>query len=278
MSEDNLITNDLVDNIFCSFYDKKDIKLILKEIYSFFRENTYSNLEIKNALQNYFWERKEYIYLEYGLRYSEICNVFENIINPSNLSQEINNILNANEEDEEDEENEDENDDENNDDEEDEEENNISTTDQSLLMLQNLLNNPNHLNNIVLNFTIPQQFVPLQPIQLQHYIFHSMNMTMNLLNNMNDNIQIPPQPMNDVKNVINKEELDKLPIKSWADLDKEKYKECPICLDDYEETSNVRILHCTHGFHLDCIDHWLTECSYKCPVCRDDSNTHHSEV
>ena len=98
MSEDNLITNDLVENLFYSFYDKKDIKLILKEIYSFLRENTYSNLEIKNALQYYFWQRKEYIYLEYELRYSQICDVLENIINPPDLSQEINNILNANEE------------------------------------------------------------------------------------------------------------------------------------------------------------------------------------
>ena len=287
MSEDNLITNDLVENLFYSFYDKKDIKLILKEIYSFFRENTYSNLEIKRALQYYLWQRKEYIYLEYDLRYSQVCDVLENIINPINLEQEINNILNAheegyeeneeneeNEEHEENEENEEENEEEN--DEENAEENNMSTTDQSLLMLEQLLNNPTHINNVVLNFTIPQQFVALQPNQLQHYIFHSMNMTMNLLNNINDGIQT--QPMNDIKNVINKEELDKLPVKSWIDLDKEKYKECPICLDDYNDTSNVRILRCSHVFHVDCIDHWLTECSYKCPVCRDDSNTHHSEV
>lgn len=278
MSEDNLITNDLVENLFYSYYDKKDIKLILNEIYSFFRENTYSNLEIKRALQYYLWQRKEYIYLEYDLRYSQVCDVLENIINPINLEQEINNILNAHEEGYEENEENEENDEheENEENDEDAEENNMSTTDQSLLMLEQLLNNPNHLNNVVLNFTIPQQFVALPPNQLQHYIFHSMNMTMNLLNNINDGIQT--QPMNDIKNVINKEELDKLPVKSWTDLDKEKYKECPICLDDYEETSNVRILHCTHGFHLDCIDHWLTECSYKCPVCRDESNTHHSEV
>ena len=278
MSEDNLITNDLVENLFYSYYDKKDIKLILNEIYSFFRENTYSNLEIKRALQYYLWQRKEYIYLEYDLRYSQVCDVLENIINPINLEQEINNILNAHEEGYEENEENEENDEheENEENDEDAEENNMSTTDQSLLMLEQLLNNPTHINNVVLNFTIPQQFVALPPNQLQHYIFHSMNMTMNLLNNINDGIQT--QPMNDIKNVINKEELDKLPVKSWTDLDKEKYKECPICLDDYEETSNVRILHCTHGFHLDCIDHWLTECSYKCPVCRDDSNTHHSEV
>ena len=278
MSEDNLITNDLVENLFYSYYDKKDIKLILNEIYSFFRENTYSNLEIKRALQYYLWQRKEYIYLEYDLRYSQVCDVLENIINPINLEQEINNILNAHEEGYEENEENEENDEheENEENDEDAEENNMSTTDQSLLMLEQLLNNPNHLNNVVLNFTIPQQFVALPPNQLQHYIFHSMNMTMNLLNNINDGIQT--QPMNDIKNVINKEELDKLPVKSWTDLDKEKYKECSICLDDYQETSNVRILHCTHGFHIDCIDHWLTECSYKCPICRDDSNNHHSEI
>ena len=77
MSENNLITNDLVENIFYSFYDKKDIKLILKEIYSFFRENEYSNIEIKRALQYYLWQRKDYIYLEYDLRAIPPCHRYQ---------------------------------------------------------------------------------------------------------------------------------------------------------------------------------------------------------
>jgi hypothetical protein len=90
--------------------------------------------------------------------------------------------------------------------------------------------------------------------------------------------QLRAPHMEDVKNVINKEELNNLEIKDWSSLDKEKYKTCPICLDDYSEESKVRILKCEHGFHPDCVDNWLTKCNYKCPVCRDDSNKHHAEI
>ena len=51
-------------------------------------------------------------------------------------------------------------------------------------------------------------------------------------------------------------------------------KECTICIDDYKIGNIVRQLKCSHTFHQDCIDKWLTECDYKCPVCRDDSNEH----
>ena len=81
-----------------------------------------------------------------------------------------------------------------------------------------------------------------------------------------------------VKNVINKDQLDKLKIKKYSELDKEKYKECVICMEDYKNNSDVRLLNCNHGFHPSCIDTWLTKCNYKCPVCRDSSNEHHPEV
>jgi hypothetical protein len=34
-------------------------------------------------------------------------------------------------------------------------------------------------------------------------------------------------------------------------------EKCLICLDDYEEDSEVRILGCRHAFHRDCVDYWL---------------------
>jgi len=107
--------------------------------------------------------------------------------------------------------------------------------------------------------------------------------TLNLFNVIIQDAQYMPeghfnQPMNDVKNIMQKDELNKLKIQNYAELDKEKYKECSICLEDYNEEDKLRILKCEHGFHTECIDKWLLECNYKCPVCRDDSNIHHSEV
>jgi hypothetical protein len=47
-------------------------------------------------------------------------------------------------------------------------------------------------------------------------------------------------------------------------------KNCSICLDDYEETSKVKVLPCEHGFHPECITKWLTSENYTCPVCRKE--------
>ncbi|KAI5192104.1 hypothetical protein NECID01_1813 [Nematocida sp. AWRm77] len=46
-----------------------------------------------------------------------------------------------------------------------------------------------------------------------------------------------------------------------------KYEECPICFDRLVPVSPVRVLHCCHYFHVDCIDPWLLGRSVRCPVC-----------
>ncbi|XP_047324805.1 RING-H2 finger protein ATL74 [Impatiens glandulifera] len=44
--------------------------------------------------------------------------------------------------------------------------------------------------------------------------------------------------------------------------------ECPICLSEFAEGEKVRVLPiCHHGFHMRCIDVWLTSHA-SCPTCR----------
>jgi hypothetical protein len=43
---------------------------------------------------------------------------------------------------------------------------------------------------------------------------------------------------------------------------------CAICLDDFEEDMDVRLLPCRHGFHPPCIDPWLSDRSDECPICK----------
>ncbi|EJD52406.1 hypothetical protein AURDEDRAFT_111126 [Auricularia subglabra TFB-10046 SS5] len=47
---------------------------------------------------------------------------------------------------------------------------------------------------------------------------------------------------------------------------------CPICILDFQEGEDVRVLPCKghHMFHRDCVDPWLLDSSGSCPLCRED--------
>ncbi|KAF8844291.1 hypothetical protein BDN67DRAFT_943495 [Paxillus ammoniavirescens] len=47
---------------------------------------------------------------------------------------------------------------------------------------------------------------------------------------------------------------------------------CPICIVDFEEGDDLRVLPCEgkHRFHQACVDPWLLELSGSCPICRQD--------
>lgn len=90
----------------------------------------------------------------------------------------------------------------------------------------------------------------------------------NIFNNLFDASQ-----MNNVPLTATDDALKNIPIIEYSKLkddEKDKYKTCIICFDDFDNDSKLRILPCLHGFHIDCIDKWLKEYNYKCPVCRSD--------
>ncbi|KAK2747921.1 hypothetical protein FQN57_001512 [Myotisia sp. PD_48] len=45
---------------------------------------------------------------------------------------------------------------------------------------------------------------------------------------------------------------------------------CAVCLTQFDECSIIRVLTCTHFFHISCIDQWLTFHDTFCPVCKSD--------
>ncbi|CAE6469258.1 unnamed protein product [Rhizoctonia solani] len=43
---------------------------------------------------------------------------------------------------------------------------------------------------------------------------------------------------------------------------------CLICLDDYVDDDDLRIMTCKHMFHKDCVDRWMETGKNNCPACR----------
>ena len=55
---------------------------------------------------------------------------------------------------------------------------------------------------------------------------------------------------------------------------------CPICIVDFEEGDDLRVLPCEghHRFHRDCVDQWLLELSSSCPICRQGALSIQSQI
>lgn len=47
----------------------------------------------------------------------------------------------------------------------------------------------------------------------------------------------------------------------------EEFRNCTICLDNFQENETIRTLPCAHQFHKDCVDRWL-ENNPLCPICK----------
>ena len=63
-------------------------------------------------------------------------------------------------------------------------------------------------------------------------------------------------------------------IKSIKNVKKECYlgSGCSICYKDILGDNKIRLLHCNHIFHSECIDEWLTK-NPTCPVCKHNYRT-----
>lgn len=301
--EPDSISGVIIESVFLTLKVefKENIEEIIKGLIDFLKKENMTNSEIRIALKKFFLMQKDYIFIEFGMKYTSIGELVEKILVPSidqsketdseeskeSDSTESSNLhVDSNSE----------------------QTPNTNPTQYNIFndlftneFTQNYYNtNPIHrstedvLNSLfgvhtqTLQVPNVQQNIPYfnleyiqQPVLMQYQVDQlvgNFGLALNMFNIILQDPVINNPVMDDVKNVINSEELSKLPLKTLEEVDNEKHKTCPICLDNFDKESQLRILNCDHSFHQGCIDKWLTDCDYKCPVCRDDSNKHHAEV
>ncbi|XP_072953726.1 E3 ubiquitin-protein ligase ATL31-like [Typha angustifolia] len=73
---------------------------------------------------------------------------------------------------------------------------------------------------------------------------------------------------------LDKEVLDTFPTLVYSEVKEHKIGkgalECAVCLNEFEDEETLRLLpKCSHVFHPDCIDAWLSS-HVTCPVCRSN--------
>ncbi|KAL3685836.1 hypothetical protein R1sor_003858 [Riccia sorocarpa] len=59
-----------------------------------------------------------------------------------------------------------------------------------------------------------------------------------------------------------------IPTRKISKKLREEATQCNICLVEYEEGDQVRVLPCHHEYHVACVDKWLKEVHRVCPLCR----------
>lgn len=144
----------------------------------------------------------------------------------------------------------------------------------SLLNLPTIVNNLGNLNNTTTHPPLNTHIPPATPIfpNAQFDIVFNNNTTIpinghqNLFSQLFNNIINTNQPplQEDVIMTLDKNDLNKLNILKYGEGD----DSCSICMCDFEKEDEYYSLNCKHLFHKDCMDKWLKDYNYICPVCR----------
>ena len=95
----------------------------------------------------------------------------------------------------------------------------------------------------------------------------------NFRNIISDIMNGSERVMEDIPVVLEENQLNNLKKITYDDECKERgvHTKCTICLGPYENGETLTILPCNHGFHTECINIWLNQHSYKCPICRNET-------
>ena len=68
---------------------------------------------------------------------------------------------------------------------------------------------------------------------------------------------------------LGEEETQRLPVRNY-DPKNDVSDTCAICVDEFVEEEQIRVLPCNHIFHPQCIGEWLGNHSSLCPLCKKE--------
>ena len=142
--------------------------------------------------------------------------------------------------------------DEDNDDDEDDDDNDDD--------LPPLISTENLFSSLVFNITDASNSIPNLTNFLNNSLMHPSIFT-NIITIPTVNIY------QDVITTLDEEDMKQ--IKKYK-TDKTLEEKCSVCMSNMEKEEEICELHCGHNYHSDCIEPWLKEYNYKCPICRKE--------
>ena len=199
-------------------------------------------------------------------------NIYENNNNNNENNNENNNNNNENENN---------NDNENNNENENNNNNENNTEENIQDISNNSIQNIGNIGNTYLNSNIQFNFSNIVTGETTQYIINQENILHGHIINQNQNssIILPifshlfsglllTDPISeDVVSTLDDSEKDKLKIYKLIEKKEEK---CSICMSEQNIDEQVCELPCEHTFHDECIQNWLKNYNYKCPICRKE--------
>lgn len=81
----------------------------------------------------------------------------------------------------------------------------------------------------------------------------------------------------DVKLIVPQDKLEQLPIITYEETNKLN-SSCACCCEEFKLETKVKKVLCGHLFCPECIDEWLSNHSYKCPVCREPAGEYIRDI
>lgn len=121
------------------------------------------------------------------------------------------------------------------------------------------LNNAINLNAENSNFVF--SFLP------NNNLINNTNIVNQILSNMTNIVNNTNNTQEDVNITMDKDDIDNLEILKYSS---DKNTSCSICLMDVEKDDEIFKIKCDHFFHKDCLEKWLSDYNYLCPICRTE--------